>query len=579
MADDKDGLFGATRLLLSIVAVGLLTPALAAQGPAPVDGQQRLAMHAKPAVVKVVDGFRANFRLRSDAPEGKELAQRPIRNPVEAASTGSGFFLNPDGYVATNAHVTEATRTFGERGSPYAAEVLVSKLCTDLLRNVDCRPGGASGRPGAGFLYVQRNFEIDPSSFFHYHHVVIPDGSNYPFEIKSYGRPVGEGKDVAILKIEVRNAPTLRIAQSGAAELQDHVTVLGYPGASESQVLDERSSLEVSITDGRISARKAMADAAPVLQISAPASNGNSGGPVMNDAGEVIGLLTFGGDRPEPGFTFAIPATTVMEFVRTAGAEPRSGDVDARYQEGLKHFWAGENQQAIQKFEEVRRLFPEHSEVTELIQTATGRSGPGSGPGPAPTPLPLPDPWYKNPVYVALVLGGLGLLGLVGWIATRQKGTSLPPATPAAGTPPAAGPRSHGVPPAGDRTGRGNSPPPFVDDGEDRTVRVGAKAPANLGSLACVDGPLSGQRFNITAEGLYIGRDAALSQIVIDDHRVSKRHVWIGPRSGRVIAIDQASTNGSFINRVGETFSEVTLNSGDTIIVAEPEVGQFVYKR
>ena len=118
----------------------------------------------------------------------------------------------------------------------------------------------------------------------------------------------------------------------------------------------------------------------------------------------------------------------------------------------------------------------------------------------------------------------------------------------------------------------------MASDEEDATVRSGFTA--SLGAITCVSGPLSGQRFEIPQEGIYIGRDASLSKVVIDDARVSKRHVWIGPRQGRMMAVDQASTNGTFLNNPGgESIKEVFLKSGETIIVSEPEVGQFVYKR
>ena len=213
-----------------------------------------------------------------------------------------------------------------------------------------------------------------PQSFRHVHDVVIANGSRFPFEIKSFGRPVGEGKDVSIIKIEVQNAPALKIDESRGPELQDHITVFGYPDAAESQLLAKPASLEVTITDGRVSARKTMADAAPVLQISAAASYGNSGGPVLNDAGQVIGLLTFTGDSPQEvtGFEFVVPSSTVLEFVRTAGATNTLGDIDKRYQEGLNLFWQRQKDESIRKFEEVRRLFPHHSEATGLISLAEG---------------------------------------------------------------------------------------------------------------------------------------------------------------------------------------------------------------
>ncbi len=42
-----------------------------------------------------------------------------------------------------------------------------------------------------------------------------------------------QGKDVAIVKIEVKNAPILKLGDSDRVQLQDHVTVIGYPGAAD----------------------------------------------------------------------------------------------------------------------------------------------------------------------------------------------------------------------------------------------------------------------------------------------------------------------------------------------------------
>ncbi len=67
------------------------------------------------------------------------------------------------------------------------------------------------------------------------------------------------------------------------------------------------------------------------------------------------------------------------------------------------------------------------------------------------------------------------------------------------------------------------------------------------GMLHCTGGALEGQRFIIEDEGFYIGRDPALAQVVIPDSRISKRHLRIVPRDGRVWAIDQGSTNGTFL--------------------------------
>jgi pSer/pThr/pTyr-binding forkhead associated (FHA) protein len=97
------------------------------------------------------------------------------------------------------------------------------------------------------------------------------------------------------------------------------------------------------------------------------------------------------------------------------------------------------------------------------------------------------------------------------------------------------------------------------------------------GSLECISGPLAGRTYAISERGFSIGRDWSQSQIVIEDPRMSKRHVWVGLREGRVVAIDEGSTNGTFLNQLGARIGEVILRPGDTLILPE-DLARFTYR-
>jgi hypothetical protein len=104
-------------------------------------------------------------------------------------------------------------------------------------------------------------------------------------------------------------------------------------------------------------------------------------------------------------------------------------------------------------------------------------------------------------------------------------------------------------------------------------------APINYGAIKFVSGSLAGQQFPIEPEGTYVGRDASLTQIVIADPRISKRHLWIGVREGRVVITDQGSRNGTFINDPkSQRVTEAPLNPGDTVILGESDVARFEYQ-
>ena len=548
-----------------------------------VSDGERLAMYSKPAVVRIVDGA-----------AGQILFAPPGINPqvynVQAIGLGSGFFISSNGYVATNAHVVSMTHD----GEDKAKQTLFIQLVQQIAQQYGKDPRQINTQ------FIDQHSQLQ--SFQIFHHVIIPDGSSYPFEIKQYGAPTGEsndqGKDVAIIKIEVKNAPILKLADSDKVQLQDHVTVIGYPGAADTfntGTLSARSAFEATINDGKISAKKQATSGAPILQTSTAATHGNSGGPVINDSNEVVGLLTFRGDtvngQEVSGFSFVVPSNTVMEYVKSAGATNNEGPTDTIYREGLENYWNQYYSAAIPKFEEVKRMFPQHSEVDRLVQSSQQAKAEGKEKS--------SFPFWIVPVIVGVlfILGLLLIIVIVGiLIARKRRKKGAPseggkPQPKPAHAPPAPLPSpaaSYAAPKPLSPPAPPPAPAPHVVAGDQgmtvdlsRTIAITADGDSfkpNYGSIKFVSGPLSGQQFEISSEGDFIGRDGGSSQIVIGDPRISKRHVWIGVRNGRVVIEDQNSRNGTFVNDPRSArVTEQSLNSGDVVILGESDVARFEY--
>lgn len=552
---------------------------------------ERLSMYSKPAVVRIIDGAQGQILFQPPGYQGQ------VYN-VSAIGLGSGFFISSNGYIATNAHVVSMTKD----GEEKAKQALFWQLVQQIAKQYGKDPRSLNTQ------FIDQHSQIQ--SFNLFHHVIIPDGSAYPFEIKQYGAPTGEGsdqgKDVAIVKIEVKNAPILKLSDSEKVQLQDHVTVIGYPGAADtfnSGLLNSRSALEATINDGKISAKKQATSGAPILQTSTPATHGNSGGPVLNDANEVVGLLTFRGDtvngQEVSGFSFIVPSNTVMEYVKSAGATNDEGPTDRVFREGLDLYWNQYYSSAIPKFEEVKRLFPQHSEVDRLVQSSQQAKAEGK----ERSSFPL---WI-----VGVILGLLFILVLVIIIIAvivvmmrrKKKPSSAPGAAGAGRGHPAPIPAhtpspavAHSPNPAPPRHAPSPAPPPpppppapmpmaMGDQGMtvdlSRTVAITADIDGfakNYGSIQFVSGPLSGQKFQVRMDGDYIGRDGGSSQIVIGDPRISKRHLWIGVKNGRVVIEDQNSRNGTFVNDPkSDRVTEAPLNAGDTVILGESDVARFEF--
>ena len=126
------------------------------------------------------------------------------------------------------------------------------------------------------------------------------------------------------------------------------------------------------------------------------------------------------------------------------------------------------------------------------------------------------------------------------------------------------------------------TPPDTAPFDASRTVAIVREntVPISYGSIRFISGVLEGEQFEVDPEGAYIGRESSLSQIVVSDPRISKRHLWIGVRDGVVKIVDQDSRNGTFVNDPkSERITEATLNSGDTVIMGESDVARFEYQQ
>ncbi|MGH7314172.1 MAG: S1C family serine protease [Candidatus Rokuibacteriota bacterium] len=199
-----------------------------------------LADRLKPALVHV--------RVRREGPKEERDPDEPRR------SQGSGFIVEPDGVIVTNAHVVE---------------------------------GAASAQ------------------------VRLFDGRRFPAKVIGRDTRV----DLALLRIEgVRDLPTLAFGNSNRLRVGEFVLALGHP-----------FGLEHSVSFGIVSRKGSpLTVAAPgfdFIQTDAAINPGNSGGPLINMAGEVVGVNSMAARNGSIGF--AIPSNLVQMLLPSLLAKGR----------------------------------------------------------------------------------------------------------------------------------------------------------------------------------------------------------------------------------------------------------------
>ena len=171
---------------------------------------------------------------------------------------------------------------------------------------------------------------------------------------------VDEEGDLALLSVEM---PVERAARSTelAKELPDEgesIFVIGNP-----------LKLEGSVSDGIVSAVREVPNSYRIIQITAPISHGNSGSPVFNLKGQVLGVVTVKVTNGQ-NINLAIAAARVAEL-KAGKLQPLSelalkgkGDVaESLYRSGLDSLWLGNYDNAVGYFENAANKNPRRAET------------------------------------------------------------------------------------------------------------------------------------------------------------------------------------------------------------------------
>lgn len=117
-----------------------------------------------------------------------------------------------------------------------------------------------------------------------------------------------ERKDIAILKINGFGLPAINLGNSNNVNPGDQVIVIGNPLGTE--------LLKTSISDGIVSGIRDLGNGYKIIQITAPVSPGNSGGPALSINGEVIGIVVFR-IREGESLNFAVPINYVRGMLNS----------------------------------------------------------------------------------------------------------------------------------------------------------------------------------------------------------------------------------------------------------------------
>lgn len=207
------------------------------------------------------------------ARDGVPLGRRPngttTAPPLELVSRGTGFVISKQGHVLTNYHVVE--------------DCIEVRVRSDVVRVGGKLPARNTAPAAAVAAVLAGDARNDVA-------LLKLEGVFSAFAIFRSGKPIRPGNDVM---------------------------VIGFP-------LPGLLASEANVTKGSVSARAGLGDDTRLLQITAPVQSGNSGGPVLDMSGRLVGIVVskldaisvalVTGEIPQ-NINFAIKASIVRSFL------------------------------------------------------------------------------------------------------------------------------------------------------------------------------------------------------------------------------------------------------------------------
>lgn len=512
-----------------------------AQNDARLDEVQKMAYSVKPAVVRISAFATAEFRYDGITMAAVEEALRISGHPVAArgipdnggsvetgaGGSGSGFIIHPDGIILTSGHVVAPTREVNSLESELRRNGAISALVRHFpIEDLRALYRDEELERYIGVVAAKGKLE----NLRRVNEVELSNGEKLPFDVQKYSPSLSErGTDLALLRVRRRGLPVLRLGDSETVGVGESIWSVGYPAVASSTDdviggwLSRDSDLEPTFNPGTITAIKLNVANTPVFQSNVAIYRGNSGGPAVNRAGDVIGISTWGHTNAEQ-IKFLVPINVARSLIAEAGVKP---NVESEF---TRHYRAALEAAAQGRWEGARRdlaaaapLFPNSPDLIRFRRDADR----------VINALP---PWRRYALAIG-VSGGLLTIVLVGSVAFL------------------AGARRQRVP---KEMLNSSAPETYVSRADSANGDQSL-----LGKFTILTGERAGQKLGLGGSGIRIGRESAICEIVLENPKVSRLHAEVVSIDGKVMLIDRNSSNGTYVN--DQKIDRRVLKDGDII--------------
>lgn len=370
--------------------------------------------------------------------------------------------------------------------------------------------------------------------------------------------------DYAILEIDTKltTKTPLALCDSDSVQQTEQIYALGYP-AIVNDFQDKLSYTafndnDVTITQGNVSKTHYRSTdigmtGVELIQHSAVLSGGNSGGPLVNDKGHVVGINNAASNFGD--YYYAIEMNQIKDLLKILGIEYTECDCNGE-QPSTEPPTSDDNPDPTTSLD-TQPPTPPVPETTE--------------PKPEP-PSGKPTPWV-----LIGILGAAAVIVIILIIILVVKGGKKPEPVPAAPAPvpprppinPSPAPRPISPSPMGGGMDNGAGETSLLNAGAGETSILGGGTAA---SRVTIIRKKTGTSIPVNAPEFVIGKENSRVNYCVNNNAVSRQHAKISANNGSYFITDMNSSNFTYLNgRKIPANTPQLLHSGDVFKLADEE--------
>lgn len=374
----SSALRGAAGIITLLAAVAPTAPALAASEDNSNFTEHVVAV-SQPAIVSLENTIHVWLSDQSGIGLNDDLS-------YPYTTTCTGFIVSEDGGIVTAAHCVDVDGAIENAVAEYVASASGNWTWTDTgqtMTDTELTEWALAnftftGDSSDGSLVPEIEIFLSNES----------GGGSLPARIVDTS-PIERGSDVALLRIQRSNLPTITVADSDPT-VGDAIVSVGYPGSTE-RVTDMQSA--PSFTKGSVTSIRTRSNGlVPVYEIDATMTFGMSGGPTLNSESEVIGLNSFLSSGETRDLGFVSPASMILEMLNRNGIDTTQTGSNLEYHQALDAHFSGDYAAAVegltsviqdQPANEMARTYLDkaQSAVEASVEISSQESSPSSAEG------------------------------------------------------------------------------------------------------------------------------------------------------------------------------------------------------